>query len=176
MPVWNVSRAPHARPSTSFGHDRLNGVASTLHGLLFVIVRCRWERIMSRPGRPRNHNPVADDINWAIRSKDDERAKHLILAYDIDILDGEASTPLICAACHDRPQLLRWLIDRGANVDHQDRNGFCALHYVAEQKNEPIAQILLSTGDQQRYRICTAIHPFGRHPSMLVAIFALLNC
>ncbi len=37
-----------------------------------------------------------------------------ILAYDIDILDGEASTPLICAACHDRPQLLRWLIDRGA--------------------------------------------------------------
>lgn len=108
--------------------------------------------IMARPGRPRNHDPVTDEIRRAIQNNDDEAAKRLIANCAVDIPDGEDATPLIWAAFHNRPQLLQWLIDRGANVDHQDRNGYCALHYVAQEKHERIAQIILDAGASTELR------------------------
>lgn len=101
---------------------------------------------MARPGRPRNHDPVADDIRQCIRNADDDAARKLIVKHEIDILDGEACTPLVWAAFHNRPQLLQWIIERGANVNHQDRNGYCALHYAAQEKLADIAEILLNAG------------------------------
>ena len=107
---------------------------------------------MARPGRPRNHDPVADEIRYAISNNDDDDAKRLIESHQVDILDGEACTPLIWASFHNRPQLLQWLIDRGGNVDHQDRNGYCALHYVAQEKHDNIARLLLAAGASTELR------------------------
>ena len=76
---------------------------------------------MARPGRPRNHDPIADDIRQCIRNAEDEAAKAFIVSKDINVLDGEACTPLIWASFHNRPDLLTWLINRGANVNHQGR-------------------------------------------------------
>ena len=98
---------------------------------------------MARPGRPRKHDPVTNGIRRYIRNADDDAAKKLIAANDIDIPDGEGCTPLIWAAFHNRPKLLQWIIEQGANVNHQDSNGYCALHYVAQEKLDNVTQILL---------------------------------
>ena len=107
---------------------------------------------MARPGRPRNHDPIADDIHRCIRDADEGLAKELIESTRIDILDGEACTPLIWAAFHNRPKLLKWLIERGANIDHQDRNGYCALHYVSQEQLPDIADLLLNAGASTELR------------------------
>ena len=56
------------------------------------------------------------------------------------------------ATRRNRPLLLKWLIDRGANVDHQDRNGYCALHYVAQEKSAKITEMLLNAGASTELR------------------------
>jgi uncharacterized protein len=107
---------------------------------------------MARPGRPRKHDPITDDIRRCIRNGEDEAAKTLIASTGIDVPDGEACTPLIWASFYRRPDLLKWLIDQGANVNHQDRNGYCALHYVAQEKLGDIAEILLRAGAKTELR------------------------
>ena len=107
---------------------------------------------MARPGRPRNHDPIADDIRQCIRNAEDEAAKALIVSKDINVLDGEACTPLIWASFHNRPDLLTWLINRGANVNHQGRIGYCALHFVAQERLAGIASILLDAGAKTELR------------------------
>jgi hypothetical protein len=79
---------------------------------------------MARPGRPRNHDPLADEIRFAIRNNDNEKARLLIAKADVDLPDGEGCTPLIWASFYNRTELLQWLIERGADVNHQDRNGY----------------------------------------------------
>lgn len=107
---------------------------------------------MARPGRPRKHDPVADDIHSCIRNGDDGAARTLIASTNIDVLDGDARTPLIWASFHRRSNLLTWLIENGANVNHQDRDGYCALHFVAQEKLPDIAAILLDAGAQTELR------------------------
>ena len=98
---------------------------------------------MARPGRPRKHDPVADDISFDIERAKDDVARKAIEKHGIDILDGDARTPLIWASFHNRQDLLEWLISKGANVDHQDRNGYCALHFAGQEKHAGITKILL---------------------------------
>jgi len=107
---------------------------------------------MARPGRPRQHDPVADEIRRHIRDADDRTAEELVAATSVDVPDGENCTPLIWASFHNRPALLQWLIDHGANIDHQDRNGYCALHYVAQEKLPRIAEMLLNSGASTELR------------------------
>jgi uncharacterized protein len=99
---------------------------------------------MAHPGRLRNHDPIADEIRRAIRNEDENRAVALIESSETDVLDGNARTPLIWAATFNRQRLVRWLIDRGAFIDHQDRIGYSALHFVAQEKHVEIATCLLN--------------------------------
>lgn len=101
---------------------------------------------MARPGRLRRHDPIGDKISFAIGDKDDCAAQSLIAATNVDILDGYSRTPLIYAAFHNRLQLLKWLIARGAKIDQQDRNGWCALHFCAQERNVDVANVLLDAG------------------------------
>lgn len=107
---------------------------------------------MARPGRPRHHDLVADDIERCIRASEVGAAKELIAAHDVDLLDGDARTPLIWASFYGHRELLRWIIDRGGNVNHQDRNGHCALHFVAQEKHAEVAEILLGAGAETESR------------------------
>jgi uncharacterized protein len=107
---------------------------------------------MARPGRPRKHDPIADAIRSRIGDGDDDAARALIASTDIDVPDGDARTPLIWASFHHRSDLLNWLIAKGANVNHQDRNGYYALHFVGQEKLADIAAILLDAGAQTELR------------------------
>jgi len=107
---------------------------------------------MAFPGRQRKHDPIADEIRFAIERADDEKAKSLIASCALDVPDGEASTPLISAAANDRRELLRSLIERGANVNHQTRYGYCGLHFAGQNKLAEIAGILLDAGAKTELR------------------------
>jgi ankyrin repeat protein len=103
-------------------------------------------------GRPRKHEPIADEIRSAIDSGDDNRVRSLIASCDVDVPDGEASTPLIWAAANNRQDLLHWLIAKGANVNHQTRYGYCGLHFAGQNKLAEIASILLGAGAETELR------------------------
>ena len=107
---------------------------------------------MVRAGRPRNHDPIADEIRSAIRNGEDGAARNLINSTEIDVPDGENCTPLIWASFHNRPELLQWMIERRADVNHQDRNGYSALHYVAQERLSNICEILLNAGAETELR------------------------
>ncbi len=107
---------------------------------------------MTRPGRPRKYDPIADEISLAIQDGNIDIAQKKINEHDTDILDGDARTPLIWSAFYDSRSLLSWLIDKDANLDHQDRNGYCALHFAAQECNDKIVNILLKAGASTELR------------------------
>ena len=107
---------------------------------------------MGRGGRPRNHDEVANTIRRSIADGDDARARSLIEEKGTEILDGDARTPSLWAAFHNREPLLRWLVGRGANVNHQDRIGYCALHFAAQERHTAIAKTLLDSGASTELR------------------------
>jgi len=101
---------------------------------------------MARPGRPRNHDASAELIRQAIDYSSDEEAITLIEKGDINILDGEARTPLINAALKGKKMIVSWLIEHDADINHQDRNGWSALHFAVQEQNTEVAEYLLQHG------------------------------
>ena len=101
---------------------------------------------MAHPGRPRNHDPIADDIRRNIDRNDTSGAIALLQTTDVDIPDGEAATPFIHAAFMGNLELLRWLRERGADIDAQDRNGWSALHFAIQENRFDIVQWLVEHG------------------------------
>lgn len=64
----------------------------------------------------------------------------------IDASDGDARTALIHAAAYNNIELLKWLIDQGADPDHQDRIGYAALHFAGQNMLVDVARFLLEKG------------------------------
>jgi ankyrin repeat protein len=101
---------------------------------------------MARPGRPRNHEPIADDIDRAIRQGDFPMLKSLVTTATVNITDGEARTPLFVAIIENKSDVIKWLIDQGADINHQDRNGWTPLHFAVQGKQADAIALLLSRG------------------------------
>ena len=100
---------------------------------------------MAHPGRLRKHDPIANDIERCIRLNQLDDARRMI-GESFDIPDGYARTPLIHAAFNNVPEMLDWLIQSGADVNHQDRIGYSALHFAAQECHLAIATTLLHHG------------------------------
>ncbi|MPM20137.1 hypothetical protein SDC9_66566 [bioreactor metagenome] len=64
----------------------------------------------------------------------------------IDACDGYLRTVLIWAAFHNNIALINWLVEKGANINHQDRNGYTALHFVTQEKRFDCAELLIDKG------------------------------
>jgi len=77
---------------------------------------------------------------------DNESVKKILSETGIEATDGYLRTALILATLHKNEDLLSWLIEQGANVNHQDRNGDSALHFAGQEKNEAAAKLLLKAG------------------------------
>ena len=87
---------------------------------------------MARPGRPNKSDPRIDEITFDIEKGDNERVKRLLTEVGVDASDSYLRTALIWATIYGNINLLSWLIDNGANVNHQDRNGYSALHFAGQ--------------------------------------------
>jgi hypothetical protein len=56
------------------------------------------------------------------------------------------STPLYIAVRHKQTAVVKFLVDRGAEVNAQDPRGWTVLHQAVNQKNEELVRLLLDCG------------------------------
>lgn len=122
-----------------------------------VLVGCRNQ------ATKRSTNSIGEDaktVHWAALMGDEDLTKHLLQrGADIDELDSHGrATPLGVAADAGNTNIVRLLIERGANV-----NKACPLYYAAQKGHLQIAKMLLDAGaEPNRFRI-------GKTPSPLLA-------
>src|SRR5215510_8736681 len=98
---------------------------------------------MAHPGRPRKCDPRVESLFIDIEKQRNDQVKTILNETGIDAPDGEARTSLINAAAYNNFDLLVWLADHGANLNHQDRIGYSALHFAGQNKLIEIARFLL---------------------------------
>jgi ankyrin repeat protein len=101
---------------------------------------------MGAPGRPNKSDPRLESAISDVKNSNNSKVTALLTEIGIDSLDGYQRTLLIWSAFYGNTELLKWLMSRGANINHQDRIGYTALHFVAQERRHDIAQILLDGG------------------------------
>lgn len=89
---------------------------------------------------------TTDNLFLAIEKNENEDVKQFLLDKGVDIIDEYGRTPLINAAFYDNQELIKWLLDKGANKDFQDNIGYTALHFAAQESHLDSAKILLNNG------------------------------
>ena len=57
--------------------------------------------------------------------------------------DGYARTALINAVIDKQLSLIAWLIEKVAKLNHQDRNGYSCLQFIAQNKEVELAELFL---------------------------------
>ena len=101
---------------------------------------------MAHSGRPRKCDPKVDDLRSNIRQGDYATAKATLSEFGIDAEDGDGRTALINAVIEEKEDFIDWLFQQGANIDHQDRIGYSALHFIAQNKQVALAEKFLNWG------------------------------
>ena len=99
---------------------------------------------MARSGRPNKSDPRVDNLSYDIRDGNNEIVKKILTEEGVDALDGYRRTSLIWTAFYNNTELLKWLIDNGANINHQDTNGFSALHFAVKEQRFEATDILIN--------------------------------
>ena len=87
-----------------------------------------------------------DNIRYEIQHFKNDEVKTILTKIGIDSEDEFGRTALIWASFSENIDLLKWLIENKANINHQDKNGYCALHFVAQEEKIKAAEYLLLFG------------------------------
>ncbi|MGV6832606.1 MAG: ankyrin repeat domain-containing protein [bacterium] len=101
---------------------------------------------MARPGRPLKVESELQFIDSYVEEDDYKGIKMLTETYGINCYDSYKRTFLIIAASKGNEAVLKFLIEKGADINFQDKNGYCALHFAAQNKESRITEILLKNG------------------------------
>jgi len=101
---------------------------------------------MARPGRPNKTDPRMENVSYDIEKGNNDKVMKLLSEFGIDSCDSYLRTPLMWATFYNNIELLDLLIKNGANMNHQDRNGYCALHFAGQQKHFDSAKLLIDNG------------------------------
>lgn len=121
---------------------------------LGVLVHCgntnvvcnKKKEIMSKGGRPYK---VHEDLNYlrsAVMNGDISKVQEIINKHGIEAFDGDKRTAIIWAAFFGQINILNWLINNGADINHQDNIGYSSLHFCSQEQNAEVASILLENG------------------------------
>jgi uncharacterized protein len=101
---------------------------------------------MARAGRPHKSDPRVEGITYDIELGNNENVKKLLTAVGIDALDAYLRTALIWATFYNNISLLIWLIENGADTNHQDKDGYTGLHFAGQEKCFECAKLLIDKG------------------------------
>jgi len=84
----------------------------------------------------------------AIKSGNEIKLKELISHFKefIDSHDAEGNTLLIIAVINVQVNIVKMLLEEGADVNAPDKGGMTALHYAVMAENEAIVQMLVAKG------------------------------
>lgn len=86
--------------------------------------------------------------------------EHLRPFIDIDSQDEDGTTPLIYAACFGALQVLRALLEAGANANTQDKSGWTALMWATNNNHEDIVKTLVECGATSNAKSITGCSVF----------------
>ena len=109
-------------------------------------------------------SPLHKDIIRAVK-KGDVATVQRVLKQDataLDARDSDGSTPLHCAAWKGHAEVVKTLLDAGADVNARNQNdhwGDTPLHAAAHGNQRAVAEILIARGANVR-----AKNPAGRTP------------
>ena len=81
-----------------------------------------------------------DVLSWLIRN-----------GVDVNLTTSNNCTPLMKASLNGHMNVVTFLVEHGANIDQQDKNGDTALHYAVNGNSSKVAHKLLSLGASQLY-------------------------
>lgn len=101
---------------------------------------------MAHPGRPIKCDPKVDNLRSNIRLNELDVARQTLKEFGIDATDGEGRTALINSVIENKVDFIQWLLERGANINHQDRIGYSVLHFVAQNQMTALAKYFLEKG------------------------------
>jgi hypothetical protein len=57
--------------------------------------------------------------------------------------DHKGNSPLIWAACNENTEMIKILLEGGANIEHKDDDGYTALHWAASCNETEVVHLLL---------------------------------
>lgn len=101
---------------------------------------------MGKGGRPFKVHEDLNQLRDLIEQGNNEAVKGILKNHGVNAFDSDKRTALIWAVFFSNNDLLRWLINQGADLNHQDRNGYTGLHFCGQEQNVAIAQVLLESG------------------------------
>lgn len=106
------------------------------------------------------------DLWVAAESGDVVAARHAFSAgADVNALDTRTNTngrrALNYAAINNRPAMIRWLVENGADVNRPNNSGFTPLHHAAESGSVEAVVELLKLGADSRAQLPSGTTPLG---------------
>lgn len=102
----------------------------------------------------------------AVQANDMRRAEEAVTAgADVNALDTRRATsgrrPLHYAALGNRAEMVRWLVQRGAQVNLANGSGFTPLHHAAESGSLDAIRVLLELGAEANARLPSGSTPLA---------------
>ena len=101
---------------------------------------------MASAGRPLKVDSELEYLDSYINQNDLKGIKKLIEKHGVDCYDPDKRTFLINAASMGNIKVLQFVIDCGANIDFQDKIGYSALHFAAQNRLIEITDLLIEKG------------------------------
>lgn len=93
-----------------------------------------------------NISEETDQIRYLIETDQNEKLISILKTNGINATDEDDRTALIWASFYNKGELLEWLVKNKANLNHQDKIGYSALHFCGQERNLETARILLENG------------------------------
>ena len=87
--------------------------------------------------------PAPSQLNVAISKGDLAKVQQLVeIGVDVNKKDERGKTPLMYAILFNQPQIVAYLIKKGADYRAEDSNGLTILDYAEKSKSEEILKLV----------------------------------
>lgn len=101
---------------------------------------------MAKGGRPYKVHEDLNQLRGIIMNGDKEQMEEILAIHEIEAFDGDKRTAIIWASFFGQIEILNWLINKRADVNHQDKIGYSCLHFCGQEHQIEAARILLKNG------------------------------
>jgi len=95
----------------------------------------------------------------AVKNCDLKKTKKLLNKIDVNVRDRNFRTPIFYAIKNCKPQFIKYLISRGANINVYDRDSLTPLIYAIMRKDIKIVKLLIEHGAKIKQEDLTEVSP-----------------